>query len=45
MKNKVIQSEECDPNESRRYNLSTFIYHHQDIEKILPNIVRSAKGF
>ena len=34
-KNKVIQSEEFNIKESRRYNVSVSINHHQDLEKML----------
>ena len=42
MKNNVIQSEESNMKENRRYNVSVLINHHQDLEKILSNIIRSS---
>ena len=36
LENKVIQSEEYNVKESRRYNISVSINHHQDLEKMKP---------
>ena len=38
MKTKVIQSEEFIMKESRRYNVSTLINYHQDLQKMLSYI-------
>ena len=40
IENKVIQSEEFDMEESRCYNVSVSINHHQDLEKMLSSVVR-----
>ena len=46
LKNKVIQNEEIDVKESRRYNVSVLTNpnHHQDLEKMISSVVRSTMG-
>ena len=41
MKNELIQSEEFNMKESRRYNVSILKSHYQDLEKMLLSFVRS----
>ena len=41
MKNKVIQTEEFDMKENQRYNVSVLINHHQNLEKMLSNVIIS----
>ena len=41
LKNKVIQSEEFNMEESRRYNVSVLINHHHDLKKMLSSVVGS----
>ena len=40
LKNKVIQSEEFNMKESRRYNVSVLTNHHQDLEKMLSSVIK-----
>ena len=42
--NKVIQSEEFNVKESRRYNMSILINHYQDLEKMLSSVVSLQKN-
>ena len=37
-KNKVIQSKESIAKETRRYNVSILINHHQDLEKMISTV-------
>ena len=37
---KAIQSEEFNVKESRRYNVSVLMNHHQDLEKMILSILR-----
>ena len=41
MEKNLIQREEFNMKESRPYNVSVLINHHQDLEKILSSVVRS----